>query len=164
MNELINNPILRGMYPDPSICRVGERYYLINSTFAYAPGVPIFESNDLFTWKQIGNILKTRKQLNLDNLEISSGIYAPTIRYHNGLFYMITTNEKSGGNFYVTAKEPKGPWSDPIFLSEAKGIDPSLYFEEDHCYYIGQRTKKDAKYYGDCEIWIQELDLDKKNW
>ncbi len=162
MNELINNPILRGMYPDPSICRVGERYYLINSTFAYAPGVPIFESNDLFTWKQIGNILKTRKQLNLDNLEISSGIYAPTIRYHKGLFYMITTNEKSGGNFYVTAKEPKGPWSDPIFLSEAKGIDPSLYFEEDHCYYIGQRTKKDAKYYGDCEIWIQELDLDKK--
>lgn len=157
----ISNPILRGFYPDPSICRVEDDYYLVNSTFAYAPGVPIFHSTDLIHWKQLGHVLERRSQLNLENARMSDGIYAPTLRFHNGIFYMITTNVKGGGNFYVTAKTPAGPWSDPVYLPDAQGFDPSLFFEEDKCYYIGQRAKKEAKYPGDCEIWIQELDLEK---
>lgn len=161
MNKQIVNPVLKGMYPDPSICRVGKKYYLANSTFTYAPGVPIFESDDLFTWKQIGNILERDNQLDLDGLEVSSGIFAPTLRFHNGTFYMITTNAGRGGTFYVTADKPEGPWSEPVFLEQAEGIDPSLYFEGNQCFYVGQRCKADAKYYGDCEIWIQELDLEQ---
>lgn len=162
---IAQNPILRGFYPDPSICRVGEDYYLVNSTFSYVPGVPIFHSRDLAHWEQIGNVLERKSQLLLDGATMSRGIFAPSIRYHKGLFYMITTNVSHGGNFYVTAQNPAGPWSDPIYLAPPKdadgGIDPSLYFEGDKCYYIGQRQKRNAKWYGDCEIWLQELDLEK---
>lgn len=160
--EQITNPILRGMYPDPSICEAEGKYYLITSTFTYAPGVPIFESDDLINWQQIGHILETKEQLDLMDLEVSSGIFASTIRYHKGVFYMITTNAGRGGNFYVSATNPRGPWSEPVFLKNAPGIDPSLFFDGDDCYYVGQRFKADAKYYGDCEIWVQKLDLEKK--
>ena len=88
------NPILSGFYPDPSICRVGEDYYLVTSSFVYAPGVPIFHSRDLAHWEQIGNILDRPSQLCVENEEISRGIFAPTIRYHEGTFYMITSAEK----------------------------------------------------------------------
>lgn len=112
------NPILSGFYPDPSICRAGEDYYIVNSSFVYAPGVPIFHSRDLAHWEQIGNILDRPEQLPVKGSEISQGIYAPTIRFHDGLFYMITTNVSYGGNFIVTAKDPAGPWSDPYYLGE----------------------------------------------
>ena len=136
-----NNPILSGFYPDPSICRAGDDYYIVNSSFVYAPGVPIFHSRDLAHWEQIGNILNRKEQLPVEGSEISRGIFAPTIRYHEGLFYMITTNVSYGGNFIVTAKKPEGPWSDPYYLGEeAAGIDPSLFFDEDgKCYYCGTR-------------------------
>ncbi len=159
------NPILRGFYPDPSICRVGRDYYLVNSTFSYVPGVPVFHSRDLVNWKQIGNVLERKSQLVLDGASMSRGIYAPSIRYHKGTFYMITTNVSHGGNFYVTADDPAGSWSDPVYLKVPEGvdggIDPSLYFEGDKCYYIGQRQKKNARFFGDCEVWMQELDLTK---
>lgn len=161
MGEAIN-PILGGFYPDPSVCRVGEDYYLVTSTFAYTPGVPVFHSRDLVNWKQIGHVLERKEQLNLDGAGMSEGIYAPCIRYWNDIYYMITTNVSCGGNFYVTAEKPEGPWSDPVYLREAEGIDPSLFFDNGKCYYVGQRTKKDAGYFGDCEIWLQELDLEKK--
>ena len=93
------NPILSGFYPDPSICRVGEDFYLVNSSFAYFPGVPVFHSKDLAHWEQIGNILEREEQLPLTGCEISRGIFAPTIRYHEGTWYMITTNVDNGGNF-----------------------------------------------------------------
>lgn len=101
---IAQNPILKGFYPDPSICRVGEDYYLVNSTFSYVPGVPVFHSRDLANWEQIGNVLERKSQLVLDGATMSRGIYAPTIRYHKGIFYMITTNVSYGGNFYVTAE------------------------------------------------------------
>ena len=157
------NPILSGFYPDPSICRVGEDFYLVNSTFAYFPGVPIFHSTDLVHWEQIGNILDRPSQLLLEGCGHSQGIYAPTIRYHEGMFYMITTNVSGGGNFIVTAKEPRGPWSDPYLLGDdAPGIDPSLFFDTDGtCYYVGTRPNPEGvRYHGDWEIWVQELDLD----
>ena len=162
---IAQNPILRGFYPDPSVCRVGKDFYLVNSTFSYVPGVPVFHSRDLVNWVQIGNVLERESQLPLNKAEMSRGIFAPTIRHHNGVFYMITTNVDDGGNFYVTATDPAGPWSDPIWLKVPEGqdggIDPSLFFEGDKCYYVGQRQKPDAKFFGDCEVWIQELDLEK---
>ncbi len=153
------NLIQYGFYPDPSVCRVGECYYMVHSSFAYAPGLPIFESRDLKNWRQIGHVLEDEEHLKLAEAGVSQGLFAPTIRYHQGMFYVIVTNMPSGVNFYVTAEQPEGPWSLPVPLEGAIGIDPSLYFEDDKCYYIGQREKKDAAYYGDCEIWIQELDL-----
>ncbi len=157
------NPILPGFYPDPSICRVAEDYYLVTSTFAYYPGVPIFHSKDLIHWNQIGNILNRREQLFLEGAETSEGIFAPTIRYHDGIFYMITTNvtpNNKHGNFIVTATDPAGPWSDPYPLGSS-GIDPSLFFDDDGtCYYCGtQERREGSQYYGDNEIYIQKLDL-----
>jgi alpha-N-arabinofuranosidase len=154
------NPILSGFYPDPSICRVNEDYYLVTSTFAYFPGVPIFHSKDLVNWKQIGHVLDRPSQLQLDGQGHSAGIFAPTIRYNHGVFYMITTNVGSGGNFIVTATDPAGPWSDPYYLN-APGIDPSLFFDDDgKVYYTGTRPAPEGeKYSGNWEAWLQELDL-----
>lgn len=161
MEKRASNPILAGFYPDPSVCRVGEDYYLVTSTFAYFPGVPIFHSRDLVNWKQIGNILDRKEQLNLAGAWHSGGIFAPTIRYHEGIFYMITTNVGNGGNFIVTATDPAGPWSDPHFIEGADGIDPSLFFDDDgRCYYTGTKGRREGEsYYGDNEIWVQELDI-----
>lgn len=159
--NIYTNPILSGFYPDPSICRVEDDYYLVTSTFAYWPGVPIFHSKDLVHWKQIGNILDRKEQLPLQNIETSRGIFAPTLRYHDGTFYMITTNVSSAlGNFIVTATNPAGPWSNPYPLGSA-GIDPSLFFDDDgRCYYCGTKERREgARYSGDNEIYIQELDL-----
>ena len=124
------NPIIPGFYPDPSICRVGEDYYLVTSTFHFFPGVPIFHSKDLINWKQIGHCLTTKTQLNLDKAKSSAGIFAPTIRYNNGTFYMITTNETVGKNFYVYTDDIYGKWSDPVWLNK-EGIDPSFFFDDD---------------------------------
>ncbi len=166
--KTFKNPILPGFYPDPSICRVGEDYYLVTSSFEYFPGVPIFHSKDLVNWRQIGHVLDRPEQLNLDQTPNSRGIYAPTIRYHDGIFYMITTFvvSQTGArrNFYVTATDPSGPWSDPNWLEDAPGIDPSLLFDDDgKVYYTGNRKPPEGpKYKKHNEIWLQELDLKKK--
>ena len=156
------NPILKGFSPDPSVCAVGDDYYLVTSTFAYFPGVPIYHSKDLVNWEQIGNVLDRESQLKLDETGHSRGIFAPSIRYHDGTFYMITTNVSFGGNFLVTAEKPEGPWSEPYFIDNAPGIDPSLFFDDNgKCYYIGTRENPEgAKYNGDWEVWLQELDLE----
>ncbi|MBI5930442.1 MAG: glycoside hydrolase family 43 protein [Chloroflexi bacterium] len=163
-----HNPILPGFYPDPSICRVDEDYYLITSTFEYFPGLPIFHSRDLVHWRQIGHVIHRPSQLNLDGLANSKGLYAPTIRFHNGLFYVINTlipNFKDPtppyGNFIVTATDPAGPWSDPYWLEDAPGIDPSLLFDDDgRVWYTGNRIPRTGESdHGHREIWLQELDL-----
>jgi xylan 1,4-beta-xylosidase len=128
------NPVIPGFHPDPSICRVGEDFYLVTSSFEYFPGVPIFRSRDLVHWQQLGHVLTRPSQLDLGRRRSSGGIYAPTLRHHRGRYYLVTTNVGGGGNFYVTAKEPGGPWSDPIWL-DREGIDPSLYFEATTVYY-----------------------------
>lgn len=130
------NPIIPGYHPDPSIVRVEDDYYIVNSSFQYFPGVPILHSTDLINWEHIGNILDRESQLPLQGTSSWTGIYAPTIRYNNGVYYMITTNVRdNGGNFMVTAENPKGPWSEPIKLEQG-GIDPSLYFEEGKTYMV----------------------------
>lgn len=155
------NPIIEGFSPDPSVCAVGEDFYLVTSSFSYFPGVPIYHSRDMVNWHQIGNVLERESQLNLTEASSSRGIFAPTIRYHNGTFYMITTNVSYGGNFVVTATDPAGPWSEPYYLEGAIGIDPSLFFDEDgRCYYTGTRPNPTGvTYNGDWEVWLQELDL-----
>lgn len=125
-----HNPIIPGFHSDPSVCRVGDDYYLITSTFQYFPGVPVFHSKDLVNWNQIGYCIHRKEQ-------IPNGInlFAATIRYHEGVFYMITTNIVGGGNFYVTATNPAGPWSDPIWVN-VPGIDPDLFWDEDGKAYV----------------------------
>jgi alpha-N-arabinofuranosidase len=154
------NPALAGFYPDPSIVRVDDAYYLVNSSFAWFPGVPIFRSTDLVNWTQIGHVLDRPSQLKLDGQGVSRGIFAPTIRYHEGLFYMITTLIDVGGNFYVTATDPAGPWSDPVWLPGIDGIDPSIFFDDDGRAYILNNGPPDYEplYSGHRAIWIQELD------
>ena len=115
------NPILAGFYPDPSVCRVGNDYYLINSTFAYFPGIPIFHSRDLVNWTQIGNVISRPDQLSYNKLGVSRGIFAPSISYAKGVYYVICTMADAGGNFVVTAANPQGPWSNPTWL-EFKGL------------------------------------------
>ena len=122
------NPILPGFYPDPSVCRAGEDYYLVTSSFEYFPGVPIFHSRDLVNWRQIGHCLTRKSQLDLDTAKSSGGIYAPTIRYHEQRFYLVTTDTTGRGNILVWADDPAGPWSEPIPIRQG-GIDPSLFFD-----------------------------------
>ena len=163
MSLTYQNPILPGFYPDPSICRVEDDYYLITSTFEYFPGLPIFHSRDLVHWRQIGHVLDRPSQLPLDEIRPSGGLYAPTIRYHNGTFYVINTlvsGKDKSGNFIVTATDPAGPWSEPYWLDDAPGIDPSLLFDDDgRTWYVGNRDNPNSEYVGDTEIWLQELDL-----
>ncbi len=155
------NPILAGFYPDPSIVRTGEDYYLVNSSFAWYPGVPIFHSKDLVNWTQIGHVLDRPEQLKLDGAGVSGGIFAPTIRYHDGRYYMITTNVTGGGNFYVTAEKPEGPWSNRVMLPEINGIDPSFFFDADGKAYIvhnGPPPNDKPEYTGHRAIWLFEFD------
>lgn len=147
-SEELRNPILPGFHPDPSICRVDGKFYLVNSSFNYFPGVPIYESLDLVNWRQVGNVLSRPSQLPLGGATSWLGIYAPTLRYNNGTWYMVTTNVGNGGNFLVTAPSPEGPWSEPVWLKQ-QGIDPSLYFEDGRCYMCSNP--------GDA-IWLCEID------
>lgn len=153
------NPILAGFYPDPSVCRVGDDYYLVNSTFTYFPGIPIFHSRDLVHWKQLGHVIARPSQLPYDGIEVSHGIFAPAITHHGDTFYVICTMVDGGGNFVVTARDPAGPWSDPVWLG-FEGIDPSLFFDDDGRAWIVNNGEPDGppRYSGHRAIWIQEFD------
>jgi xylan 1,4-beta-xylosidase len=124
------NPIIPGFYPDPSLCRVGYDFYLVTSSFEYFPGIPIFHSRDLVHWRQIGYGLTRPEQMPVHDGRSSGGIFAPTIRFNDGKFYIITTNVNGGGNFIISASDPAGEWSDPLWLEQG-GIDPSLFFDDD---------------------------------
>ena len=161
MALIIKNPILSGFSPDPSICRAGDDFYLVTSTFAYFPGLPIYHSKDLTRWNQIGNAIDRPGQLCFDGHQISEGLFAPTIRENSGTFYILCTLIKNGGNFILTAKDPKGPWSDPIWLKKAGGIDPSIFFDDDgKVWYCGTDSPPEGEAYpGNKEIYIHEIDL-----
>lgn len=145
------NPVIKGFYPDPSICKHEDTYYLVCSTFNYFPGVPLFESKDLVNWDLIGYTLSRESQLELAGTGNAGGIYAPTIRCHNGRFYMVTTHV-SHSHFYVWTDDIYGEWSEPIWVDQ-EGIDPSLYFEDDKVYFMsnGNDTEGNAAVL-QCEI------------
>lgn len=143
------NPVIPGFHPDPSVCRVDSDYYLVTSSFEFAPGVPLFHSRDLINWEQIGHCLTRRAQLPLENSGSWGGIYAPTIRHHDGTFFMITTNVSGGGNFIVHTRDIRGEWSDPVWLKQG-GIDPSLFWEDDgRCFMVSNPNDG---------IWLCEID------
>ncbi len=128
------NPVIPGFYPDPSICRVGDRFYLVTSSFEYFPGIPVFTSTDLVAWTPLGHVLTRQSQLDLTAAPASGGIFAPTIRHHAGRFYVTGTNVSDRGHFIVHADDPSGPWSDPLWVNQ-NGIDPSLFFDEGNVYF-----------------------------
>ena len=154
-----SNPILQGFYPDPSIVRVGRDYYLVNSTFIWFPGIPVFHSRDLVNWTQIGNAIDRSSQLNFAKLNTWQGVYAPDITFHAGTFYIINTCVPCGGNFVITAKNPAGPWSEPTWLP-IDGIDTSLFFDEDGSAWIINNGPPEEKprYEGHRAIWLQQFD------
>ena len=170
------NPILPGSYPDPSICRVGNDFYIVNSSFEYYPGLPIHHSTDLVNWELVGYGLNRAEQCigenNLVDVQSRGGIHAPTIRYHEGTFYIITTNVYSPIdktqptkfiNFIITATDVKGPWSVPHIIEGAPGIDPDIFFDDDgKIYYVGTWDVTQPNDNGIGEIWVQQLDL--KEW
>ncbi|HYM85403.1 MAG TPA: glycoside hydrolase family 43 protein, partial [Pseudoxanthomonas sp.] len=157
------NPVLAGFHPDPSITRAGNRFYLVNSSFAFFPGIPVFESTDLVHWRQIGNVIERESQLDFDGLGMSRGVFAPSIEYHDGTFYVVNTAVDSGGNFIATATNPAGPWSDPMWLPTIGGIDPSLFFDEGGRVYLlnNDAPVGEPRYSGHRAIWMQEFDLAK---
>ncbi len=155
------NPIVQGFYPDPSVTRVGKDYYLVNSTFAWFPGLPVHHSTDLVHWEQIGNALDRPGMLDFKRLGLSRAVFAPAITHHDGLFYILNTCVDCGGNFLITAKDPKGPWSDPVWLPEVGGIDASLFFDEGdgRAWIVNNDSPPGpAEYQGHRAIWIQEYD------
>ncbi len=152
------NPILSGYYPDPSVTRVGDDYYLVLSSFAHFPGLPIFRSKDLVNWTQIGNAIDRPEQLDFTGMRTSQAVFAPDISFHDGLFYIVNTCVSCKGNFVITAKDPAGPWSNPIWLP-FEGIDPSIYWEGDKAYIVNNRAPDETpRYDGHRAIWIQEYD------
>lgn len=154
------NPVLSGLYPDPSVVRVGHDYYLVNSTFAWFPGIPVWHSRDLVNWAQIGNAIDRPRQLNFDKMTMWQGVYAPDISWHDGTFYILNTCVGCGGNFVITAKNPAGPWSDPVWLPDVDGIDTSLFFDHDGSAWIvhnGPPAQK-PRYQGHTAIWLQQFD------
>ena len=152
------NPILSGYYPDPSVIRVGEDYYLVLSSFAHYPGLPIFHSRDLVNWTQIANAIDRPEQLDFTGRRVSEAVFAPDISFHDGTFYIVNTCVQCRGNFVITAKDPKGPWSNPIWLP-FEGIDPSIYWEGDKAYIVNNRAPDEPpRYDGHRAIWIQEYD------
>lgn len=148
-----HNPIIPGFNPDPSICRVGEDYYLVTSSFEYFPGIPIYHSRDLVNWEQLGNCLTCPQGFPYAKVGDSGGVWAPTIRYETGTFYVTATFD-SCGNFLVTASDPAGPWSEPVWVNVG-GIDPSLYFEGGRAYYCTNQSLHS----GQEEITLWEINV-----
>lgn len=162
MSNRIVNPILSGFYPDPSICVAEDCFYLVTSSFSYFPGLPIFKSTNLVKWEQIGNIIDRPEQMDFSGAGVSRGLFAPTIRYNNGKFYCVCTQVDKIGNFLITADKAEGPWSNPIPIQGAEGIDPSLFFDDDGTvWYIGTRPAPEGcKYNGNWEIWVQRINVE----
>lgn len=164
MEQFVENPVLSGFYPDPSVCRVGEDYYMVTSSFVYFPGLPVFHSRDLVHWEQIGHGIAAPDQLDYQNCETSLGLWAPTIRWHDGVFYIINTFVSGGrearrDNYIITATNPAGPWSKPVFIAGADGIDSSLFFDrQGRMWYTGNYIASPGLYEGHHGIYLCELD------
>jgi len=154
------NPIIAGFYPDPSVTQAGDAYYLVNSTFTWFPGIPVFRSTDLATWEQVGNAIDRPGMLDFNDRGLSEGVFAPTIEYHEGVFYIANTCVECGGNFILTATDPAGPWSDPVFIPDVGGIDPSIFFDVDGKMYLmnNDLPPGGSTYEGHRAIWIREID------
>ncbi|MDR3174442.1 MAG: glycoside hydrolase family 43 protein [Treponema sp.] len=138
------NPVIPGYHPDPSVCRDGDDFYLVTSTFEFFPGVPIYHSKNLVNWECIGHCLTRKEQVPLEGCPPSAGIFAPTLRYYNNIWYMTTTNVSGGGNFIVYTADIRGQWSDPVWIAQG-GIDPSLLFFDNKVYFCSTGGENESK-------------------
>lgn len=154
------NPVIAGFRADPTIVRVGGDYYLMLSSVGYWPGLPIYHSRDLVSWRRIGSAIDRPSQMRLDGIFPSYGLYAPDLKYHHGVFYALSTCFKCGGNFVITARDPRGPWSDPTWLP-FEGIDPSIFFDADGRTWVLNNGPPEGppRWAGHRAILIQEMDL-----
>jgi xylan 1,4-beta-xylosidase len=155
------NPVLPGCHPDPSVCRVGDEFFLVTSTFEYLPGLPIHRSLNLVDWELIGHAVHRPAQLDLSTVPASGGLFAPTIRHHDGRFHVVCTlvhGEGRQGHFLVTATDAAGPWSDPVWFDGLDGIDPSLIFDDGRVWLCGTRLADPGAWRGQTEVWLRELD------
>ncbi|MCM1044635.1 MAG: glycoside hydrolase family 43 protein [Candidatus Gastranaerophilales bacterium] len=150
---IYKNPVIRGFHPDPSVCRVGSDYYLATSSFEYFPGIPIYHSRDLINWTMINHCIADPRQLDFHAFGNSGGIWAPTIRYHNGRFYVTATVDQVG-NMITHTDDINGEWSAPVFVKMG-GIDPSIYFEDDRAYYCTNENAGNGE-----AITLREIDPD----
>lgn len=164
VTRTIHNPVLTGFYPDPSVTRGADGYYMVNSTFGYFPGIPIFYSPDLTGWKQIGHVLHRPEQVQFTDLRLANqATYAPAIEYHDGTYYVACTEVVGRGNYIVKATDPAGPWSEPFLLPEVQGIDPSLFFDEDGrawLVYNSGAPDNNPLWDGHCTIRLVEMDME----
>lgn len=156
------NPVLAGFSPDPAVTRAGNHYYLVNSSFAYFPGIPVYESSDLVHWTLRSHVLARRGEVDFDGLGMSRGIFAPSIAWHDGRFYVIAVSIDSGGTFISSSRHATGPWSNPVWLHGIGGIDPSLFFDDDGKAYVvyNDVPAEGSLYAGHRAIWIQPFDID----
>lgn len=160
------SPVLQGCYPDPAITRKGDDYFMVCSSFAMFPGVPIFHSKDLVNWTDLGGVLNKVSEFNPHDTGISAGVYAPGITYnpHNDTFYMIVTAFSGGlGNIIVKTKDPMKGWGSPIKLG-FEGIDPCIFFDDNGKGYVVHNDAPDKGkelYQGHRVIKIWEYDLAK---
>ncbi|WOI52598.1 glycoside hydrolase family 43 protein [Parvularcula sp. LCG005] len=154
------NPILAGYYPDPSVVAVGDDYYMVNSTFGFYPGIPVFHSQDLVHWEQLGNAIDRPDMMPFDGLHLGyNGVYAATIDHNDGTFYIANTCVACGGNFVLTADDPAGPWSDPIWLPHIPGIDPSFFFDDDgRVFIVHHGDPADKQYEANTALWVMQVD------
>lgn len=157
------NPILPGCHPDPSICAVDGTYYMVTSTFEYLPGLPVHRSTNLVDWEPVGHVITD--QLDYTGIAASKGLYAPTLRYHDGTFYVVCTHipgedepPARAGHFLVTATDPAGPWSEAVWFDGLGGIDPSLTFDGDRVWLCWTHLADPGLWHGQCDIWLVELD------
>jgi len=153
------NPVIPGFHPDPSIVKVGRDFYAVNSTFSWFPGLPILHSTDLVNWRIIGNAIDRPGQLDFSGIGTNRGLFAPAITHHDGRFWIVNTCIECGGNFVITADDPAGPWSDPVWL-DFGGIDPSLHFEADGTAWIvyNDAPPGEPEYEGHRALWLQQFD------
>lgn len=154
-------PLLSGFNPDPTICRVGKDYYLATSSFELLPGIPIYHSTDLRNWTVVSHAWTKKLPCKNDDY----GIWAPTLRHHGGMFYIVVTwrggFDNVSENYLLKAKDPKGPWSDPVMVDDTGGIDPSLFFDDDGtAWYLANRAVEKGKgWNSQTYIWMQRIDL-----
>lgn len=163
--EMMRNPILSGCHPDPTICRVENDYYVCCSSFTWFPGLPIYHSRDLVHWELVSHVIDREGMVTLDGVKDKDGVWAPSLRHHRDTWYVFC-NVSNGGNFFVTAKNVCGPWTNPIFIRNEQGekmvgIDPDIFWDDDDkAYVLGNHGSfPGRKYNASTAIWIQEIDL-----
>ena len=160
MANKLKNPIIPGSYPDPSICRVGEDFYLACSSFEEYPGIPVFHSKDLAHWEQICYAMTAENGFHVEKNCMTSGVMAPTLRHHKGTYYIVNANFSDAGNYIVTATDPAGPWSEPHWLNDVPGIDASIFFDDDQCYIMGTGQVWPSETGGMRQgIWVAKYDI-----